>query len=46
MMGGLTELIPLVDGSAQAQKLFLIGLGQPTEFVAIDDGWANGTCGS
>jgi hypothetical protein len=41
MMGGLTELIPEDHGSAQAWKLIPIGLGQPTELVPVDDGWAD-----
>ena len=40
-MGWLTELIPLVDGSAQVGKLIPIGLGQPAELVPVDDGWAD-----
>jgi hypothetical protein len=40
-MDGLTELIPLVDGSAQVWKLIPFALGQPTELVPVDDGWAD-----
>jgi hypothetical protein len=41
MMGGLTELIPEDHGSAQVGKIIPIGLGQPTELVPVDDGWAD-----
>jgi hypothetical protein len=41
MLAGLTELIPVDHGSAQPKELIPMGLGQPTELVAVDVGWAD-----
>ena len=41
ILGGLTELISLDDGSACSQEIFPLGLGQPTELVPVDVGWAD-----
>ena len=41
VLGELTELIPLDDGSARSQELFPFRLCQPMELVPVDVGWAD-----